>query len=143
MKQLLIIAALAFWGIAARPVHGQQATLVVPPFEIRGAQMEAEALNNLRDSLVNAFINTERFQVLDRNASSGFTQLGGAQRADCIVRVMVMYFGEYNLMKAQIVDIKTARSLSTAEMEFSGEQDAYGKMEEFVNDILQGIDLKE
>jgi TolB-like protein len=139
-------------GAAARSF----AKLVVTPFENRGAQLDAAALNNLQDYLINAFINTGRFQVPDRNAlallaqeqsfqlsdwadDSKSAQMGRVLNADYIVRVIVMHDGEYNLLTARILDVNTANGLSAAEMEFITQREARGKMEGFVNGILQRI----
>jgi formylglycine-generating enzyme required for sulfatase activity len=155
MKKLLIIATLALLGMVA---HGQQAQskLVVTPFENRGAQLDAAALNNLQDYLINAFINTGRFQVPDRNAlallaqeqkfqlsdwadDTKSAQMGKVLNADYIVRVIVMHDGEYNLLTARILDVNTANGLSAAEMEFITQREARGKMEDFVTGILTRI----
>jgi formylglycine-generating enzyme required for sulfatase activity len=158
MKQITLIAALVLWGAAAGPgpAHGQQAKLVVTPFENRGARLDTAALNNLQDYLINAFINTGRFQVPDRNAlallaqeqkfqlsdwadDSKSAQMGKVLNADYIVRVIVMHDGEYNLLTARILDVNTANGLSAAEMEFITQREARGKMEDFVSGILTRI----
>jgi TolB-like protein len=132
------------------------AKLVVTPFENRGAQLDTAALNNLQDYLINAFINTGRFQLPDRNAlallaqeqkfqlsdwadDSKSAQMGRVLNADYIVRVIVMHDGEYNLLTARILDVNTANGLSAAEMEFITQREARGKMDEFVGKILQRI----
>jgi TolB-like protein len=156
MQKALIIATLALLGMAARPVHGQQGKLVVTPFENRGAKLDTAALNNLQDYLINAFINTGRFQVPDRNAlallaqeqkfqlsdwadDSKSAQMGKVLNADYIVRVIAMHDGEYNLLTARILDVNTANGLSAAEMEFITQREARGKMEGFVTGILTRI----
>ncbi|MDR2553496.1 MAG: SUMF1/EgtB/PvdO family nonheme iron enzyme [Treponema sp.] len=153
MKQLTFIAALALCGMAA---FGQQAKLVVPPFEKRGTNLDAAALDNLQDFLINSFINTGRFQVPDRSALALLAQeqqfqlsdwadeakgaeMGKALNADYIVRVIAMHEGEANLLMARILDVKNAYRLSSAEMEFTTQRDARGKMDAFVSDILQRI----
>jgi TolB-like protein len=153
MKRLYVIALLSLWGAAA---FGQQAKLVVTPFENRGAQLDTAALNNLQDYLINAFINTRRFQVPDRNAlallaqeqkfqlsdwadDTKSAQMGRVLNADYIVRVIIMHDGEYNLLVARLLDVNTANGLSAAEMEFTTQRDARGKMDELAAGILQGI----
>jgi formylglycine-generating enzyme required for sulfatase activity len=155
MKKLLIIATLALLGMAA---FGQQAQrkLLVTPFENRGAQLDTAALDNLQDYLINAFINTGRFQVPDRNAlallaaeqkfqlsdwadDAKSAQMGKVLTADYIVRVIVMHDGEYNLLTARILDVNTTNGLAAAEMEFITQREARGKMDDFVSGILTRI----
>jgi formylglycine-generating enzyme required for sulfatase activity len=153
MKRFMVTALLALCGMAA---FGQQAKLVVTPLENRGSKLDAVALNNLQDYLINAFINTGRFQVPDRNAlallaqeqkfqlsdwadDTKSAQMGKILNADYIVRGIIMHDGEYNLLTARILDVNTANGLSAAEMEFMTQREARGKMEEFVNGILQRI----
>ena len=105
MKKLALIAMLALHGMAA---FGQQPKLVVPPFENRGARQDAAVLNNLQDYMINAFINTGRFQVPDRNAlallekenqfqlsdwadEKKSAEMGKVLNADYIVRVIIMH----------------------------------------------------
>ena len=155
MKKLIIIAALALCAITA---FGQQAQpkLVVPPFENRGTRQDVGVLNNLQDYMINAFINTGRFQVPDRNAlallaeenkfqvsdwadEKKSAEMGKVLNADYIVRVIVMHDGEVNLLMARILDVNTASGLSAAEMEFMTQREARGKMDDFVSGILQRI----
>jgi formylglycine-generating enzyme required for sulfatase activity/TolB-like protein len=153
MKRILVTALLALCAACA---FGQQAKLVVTPLENRGSKLDAVALNNLQDYLINAFINTGRFQVPDRNAlellakeqkfqlsdwadDSKSAQMGKVLNADYIVRGIIMHDGEYNLLTARILDVNTANGLSAAEMEFITQREARGKMEEFVAGILQRI----
>jgi TolB-like protein len=153
-KKFFVILSLALVGAAA--FAQQQAKLVVTPFENRGTKLDAVALNNLQDFLINAFINTGRFQVPDRNAlellakeqkfqlsdwadDAKSAQMGKVLNANYIVRVIVMYDGEVNLMTARILDVNTANGLSAAEMEFTTQRDARGKMADFVSKILERI----
>jgi formylglycine-generating enzyme required for sulfatase activity/TolB-like protein len=149
----MLIALLALCAACA---FGQQAKLVVTPFENRGAKLDTAALNNLQDYLINAFIKTRRFQVPDRNAlellakeqkfqlsdwadDSKSAQMGKVLNADYIVRVIIMHDGEYNLLAARVLDVNTANGLSAAEMEFITQREARGKMDNFAGEILQGI----
>jgi hypothetical protein len=50
-----------------------------------------------------------------------------------------MHDGETNLLMARILDVKNAHGLSAAEMEFTTQRDARGKMDDFVSGILQRI----
>ncbi|MDR2552868.1 MAG: formylglycine-generating enzyme family protein [Treponema sp.] len=159
IKRFFIITLAALWAMAVRPVHGQQAQpkLVVPPFEKRGTNLEPAELGNLQDYLINAFINTRRFQVPDRNAlallaeehqfqlddwadEEKSAEMGKVLNANYIVRVIVMHDGEANLLMARILDVKTAGGVSAAEIEFTTQRDARGKMADFVKGILQGIE---
>ena len=148
-----LIALLTLCGMSA---FGQQAKLVVPPFEKRGTNLDAGALNNLQDYLINAFINTGRFQVPDRNAlvllekenefqvsdwsdEKKSAEMGKVLNADYIVRGIIMHDGEFNILTARILDVNTANGLSAAEMEFLTQREARGKMDDFVSGILQRI----
>jgi formylglycine-generating enzyme required for sulfatase activity len=156
MKKILVIAALALWGMAARPGHGQQGKLVVTPFENRESKLSATVLNNLQEYLINAFINTGHYQVPDRNAltllaqeqkfqlsdwadDTKTAQMGKVLNADYIVRVIVMHDGEYNIMTARILEVNTANGLSAGEMEFKTQSEARSKMEDFARGILVRI----
>jgi TolB-like protein len=153
MKKIIVAALLALCAAAA---FGQQAKLVVTPFENQGAKLDTVALNNLQDYLINAFINTGRFQVPDRNAltllaqeqkfqlsdwadDAKSAQMGKVLNADYIVRVIAMHDGEYNLLTARLLDVNTANGLAAAEMEFLTQREARGKMEELVGRILMRI----
>ena len=106
--------------------------------------------------MINAFINTGRFQVPDRNALALFekenqfqlsdwadekksAEMGKVLNADYIVQVIIMHDGEVNLLMARILDVKTASGLSAEVMEFTDQRDARGKMDDFVGKILQRI----
>jgi formylglycine-generating enzyme required for sulfatase activity/TolB-like protein len=154
-KAMIVLALIA----ASGPAFGQQQAkpiLVVPPFEKRGTDLETAELNNLQEYLINAFINTGRFQVPDRNALTLLSEehkfqlddwadekksaeMGKVLNADYIVRVIVMHDGEANLLMARVLDVKTAGGLSAEAMEFTTQRDARGKMDEFVNGILARI----
>jgi curli biogenesis system outer membrane secretion channel CsgG len=55
---------------------------VVPPFESRRSALDSVALENLQDSLINALINTGRFQAPDRNALALLAQEHRFQMSD-------------------------------------------------------------
>jgi formylglycine-generating enzyme required for sulfatase activity len=135
-------------------VYAAGAKLVVPPFENRGTKLPEAELENLRDYLISAFIKTGRFQVPDRDAmdllfeehrfqlsdwadEQKSAEMGRMLNADYIARVIVTHDGKTNLFVARILDVKTARGLSAAEMEFTNQRDAREKMEDFAGDILQ------
>jgi hypothetical protein len=144
------------FGLVAAVCFAQKAILIVPPFENRRSNLDAESLENMQDYLINAFINDGRFQVPDRNALSLMTQehefqlsdwsddsksaqMGKVLNADYIVRVIVLYDGVANILSARILDVNTAGGLSAGEMEFTNQRDARIKMNDFVADIVKPI----
>ena len=157
MKQILIIAALALCGMTA---FGQQKNLVVAPFENQGSGLDAAVLNNLQDYMINAFINTGRFQVPDRNAlallsaenkfqlsdwsgDNKSAEMGKVLNADYIVRVIIMHNGEVNVLSARILDVNTTKGLAAGEMEFTSQRDAHDKMDKFVGGIVARISARD
>jgi len=137
-------------------VFGQQTKLVVPPFENRNSGLDTAAMENLQDFLINAFINTGRFQVPDRNALNLLAQeqrfqlsdwaddrrsaeMGKVLNADYIVRGIVMNDGAVSMLMARVLDVNTANGLAAGEIEFRNLREARSKMDDLVSDILQRI----
>ncbi|MDD5668627.1 MAG: CsgG/HfaB family protein [Candidatus Omnitrophica bacterium] len=96
-------------GPAALPVYsGPKARIAVADFDVKAAQATGEIGTGLREMLVTALMNSNRFRVLDRQvlkavmreqelASSGAAQSGGPQRgniqtADLIITAAVTEF---------------------------------------------------
>jgi hypothetical protein len=121
MKRLFftILAALSCMA-----VFGQQAKLVITPFEDREAKLAAAPLNNPHNFLIDAIDNTGRFQAPDRNAITPLAQeqefqlsdwaddtksaqLGKALNAHYAVRVIAMhklksfYMGKYEVTQKE------------------------------------------
>jgi formylglycine-generating enzyme required for sulfatase activity len=153
MKKLLIIAALALCGMA---LHGQQQTLVIPPFVNLGTDLGAAALNSLRDSLIKALVNTGRFQIhsgdiLARTVREhGFepidwwelnrsAEMGRALRADYIIWGIARRERETNLLETQVAVLNADGGVSVERIPFTNQRDALGKADDFVSGILQAI----
>ena len=159
MKKLisaLIIAALVLVCGFAESVPKSMA---VATFDITGNAVSSDEAESITELYIAELVSTGKVSVVDRTnfnkilkemqfqagdwANSEKTvKLGTAAGAEIISRGQIIKLGSKMYLSATLIDVKTAKVLSSAKVQFVSIDDIFGILTKFAKDAVEGLSLK-
>lgn len=155
MKKIILLTVFALI-INVGFVFGQSKSMAVMPFEIVGnavTEAEAEGITELYISELvsngqitivdranfDKILKEMKFQNSDWSSSEKTAKLGQALNARFISRGKIMKLGKKMYLSATIVDVTTAKVVSSAQKEFENIDATLYMLKGFVKDIINGM----
>ena len=155
MKKIILLTVFALI-MNVGFVFGQSKSMAVMPFEIVGnavTEAEAEGITELYISELvsngqitivdranfDKILKEMKFQNSDWSSSEKTAKLGQALNARFISRGKIMKLGKKMYLSATIVDVTTAKVVSSAQKEFENIDATLYMLKGFVKDIINGM----
>lgn len=154
MKKILCALSIV---IAAAAVFAKPKLMAIATFDINNnAVSEAEGITELyiaelastgKVSIVdrnnfNKLLKEMNFQAGDWADSEKTIRLGTASGASVIGRGQIIKLGNKMYLSATVIDVKTAKVISSAKTQFESLDDIFNILPGFVRDISEGLTLK-
>ena len=90
----------------------------------------------------NKLLKEMQFQTSDWANSEKTVKLGTAAGAEIISRGQIIKLGSKMYLSATLIDVKTAKVLSSAKVQFVSIDDIFGILTKFAKDAVEGLSLK-
>lgn len=156
MKKILCALSIV---IAAAAVFAKPKLMAIATFDINNnavSEAEAEGITELyiaelastgKVSIVdrnnfNKLLKEMNFQAGDWADSEKTIRLGTASGASVIGRGQIIKLGNKMYLSATVIDVKTAKVISSAKTQFDSLDDIFNILPGFVRDISEGLTLK-
>lgn len=155
-KIILVLIALLFTAL----VFGQTAkSLAVATFDVKGNAVSSDEAEAITELYITELVSTGKVSVVDRTNFNKLLQemqfqagdwadsektvkLGTAAGAELISRGQIIKLGSKLYLSATVIDVKTAKVLSSAKTQFNSLDDIFGILTSFANDAVEGLSLK-
>ena len=158
MKKLisaLIIAA----AIVCCFAESLPKSMAVATFDITGNAVSSDEAESITELYIAELVSTGKISVVDRTnfnkilkemqfqagdwANSEKTvKLGTATGAEIISRGQIIKLGSKMYLSATLIDVKTAKVLSSAKVQFVSIDDIFGILTKFAKEAVEGLSLK-
>lgn len=155
MKKLLI----SFVLLLTTTSFFAQKNLAVATFDIVGNAVSTEEAEAITELYITELVATGKVSVVDRvnfdkilkemnfqnsdwSDSNKTTEVGKAVNAEIIARGQIIKLGSKMYLSATIIDVKSARLLSSARKEFNSIDDIFGLLTGFATDAIAGLTVK-
>lgn len=133
--------------------------IAVAKFDITGNAVSSDEADAITELFISELVSTGKVNVVDRSnfekimqemkfQSSDWSnqektvELGNAVNASLVARGQVIKLGTKMYLSSTIIDVKTAKVLSSARKEFNTIDDIFGLLTEFAKDTVAGLTLK-
>lgn len=156
-KIILALIALLFTAL----VFGQTEpkSMAVATFDVTGNAVSSDEAEAITELYVTELVSTGKVSVVDRTNFNKLLQemqfqagdwadsektvkLGTAAGAELISRGQIIKLGSKLYLSATVIDVKTAKVLSSAKTQFNSLDDIFGILTSFANDAVEGLSLK-
>ena len=154
-----IIAALIIAAFAVVCAFAKPKSMAVATFDITGNAVSNDEAESITELYIAELVSTGKVSVVDRTnfnkilkemqfqagdwANSEKTvKLGTAAGAEIISRGQIIKLGSKMYLSATLIDVKTAKVLSSAKVQFVSIDDIFGILTKFAKDAVEGLSLK-
>lgn len=156
-KIILALIALLFTAL----VFGQTEpkSMAVATFDVTGNAVSSDEAEAITELYITELVSTGRVSVVDRTNFNKLLQemqfqagdwadsektvkLGTAAGAELISRGQIIKLGSKLYLSATVIDVKTAKVLSSARTQFNSIDDVFGILTSFASDAVEGLSLK-
>ncbi|MCR5187454.1 MAG: hypothetical protein K6C97_00860 [Treponema sp.] len=155
MKKLILLIVMGFSVVF---VFAEK-NLAVATFDISNNAVTKDEAEAITELYITELVATGKVNIIDRvnfdkilkemnfqnsdwSDSGKTTELGKVINADYIARGQIIKLGSKMYLSATIIDVKTAKVLSSARKEFESLDDIFGLLTSFANDAIAGLTLK-
>lgn len=155
MKKLILLIIMVFSAVF---VFAEK-NLAVATFDISNNAVTKDEAEAITELYITELVATGKVNIIDRvnfdkilkemnfqntdwSDSGKTTELGKVINADYIARGQIIKLGSKMYLSATIIDVKTAKVLSSARKEFESLDDIFGLLTNFAKDAVEGLSLK-
>lgn len=155
MKKQLIIFCLLLCSIFAYA----EKNLAVATFDVVGNAVTKEEAEAVTELYITELVATGKVSVVDRtnfekilkemkfqnsdwSDSDKTAELGKAVNAEIIARGQIIKLGSKMYLSATIIDVKSAKVLSSARKDFNSIDDIFGLLTNFAKQAIEGLSIK-
>lgn len=157
MKKIILVLIVLFFTAL---VFGQTAkSMAVATFDVTGNAVSSDEAEAITELYITELVSTGKVSVVDRTNFNKLLQemqfqagdwadsektvkLGTAAGAELISRGQIIKLGSKMYLSATVIDVKTAKVLSSARTQFNSLDDIFGILTSFANDAVEGLSLK-
>lgn len=154
-----IIAAFFIVTAAAVCAFAKPKSMAVATFDINNNAVSKDDAEGVTELYIAELVSSGKVDIVDRNnfnkllkemqfqtsdwANSEKTvKLGTAAGAEIISRGQIIKLGSKMYLSATLIDVKTAKVLSSAKVQFVSIDDIFGILTKFAKDAVEGLSLK-
>ncbi len=155
MKKLILLIFMVFSAVF---VFAEK-NLAVATFDISNNAVTKDEAEAITELYITELVATGKVNIIDRvnfdkilkemnfqntdwSDSGKTTELGKVINADYIARGQIIKLGSKMYLSATIIDVKTAKVLSSARKEFESLDDIFGLLTSFASEAIAGLSLK-
>lgn len=159
MKKLLSALIIAAFALVCGFAESAPKSMAVATFDISGNAVSSDEAESITELYIAELVSTGKVSVVDRTnfnkilkemqfqagdwANSEKTvKLGTATGAEIISRGQITKLGSKMYLSATLIDVKTAKVLSSAKVQFVSIDDIFGILTKFTKDAVEGLSLK-
>lgn len=159
MKKLLSALIIAAFVFVCGFAESVPKSMAVATFDITGNAVSSDEAESITELYIAELVSTGKVSVVDRTnfnkilkemqfqagdwANSEKTvKLGTAAGAEIISRGQIIKLGSKMYLSATLIDVKTAKVLSSAKVQFVSIDDIFGILTKFAKDAMEGLSLK-
>ena len=156
-KIILALIALLFTALVFGQIEPK--SMAVATFDVTGNAVSSEEAEAITELYITELVSTGKVSVVDRTNFNKLLQemqfqagdwadsektvkLGTAAGAELISRGQILKLGSKLYLSATVIDVKTAKVLSSAKTQFNSLDDIFGILTSFANDAVEGLSLK-
>lgn len=156
MKKIIAILVITF---AVNFVFAKPKSIAVATFDITGNAVSSDEAESITELYIAELVSTGKVSVVDRTnfnkllkemqflagdwANSEKTvKLGIASGAEIISRGQIIKIGSKIYISTTLIDVKTAKVLSSEKVQLGSIDDVFGIMAEFANNAVEKLSLK-
>ena len=157
MKKLAFV--ILFTCVFVLYLGAQMKTVAVVPFSIQGDAVSKDERNSITELYSSELIDTGRVRVVDKSKVKEMLDkmslkdgdysnakktsiLGDATDAQALSYGSIMKLGSYFYISATLIDVKTAKAISSAKVKFISLNQIQPLMQELAGEIVGGITIK-
>lgn len=154
-----LIAAFFIVTVAAVCAFAKPKSMAVATFDINNNAVSKDDAEGVTELYIAELVSSGKVDIVDRNnfnkllkemqfqtsdwANSEKTvKLGTAAGAEIISRGQIIKLGSKMYLSATLIDVKTAKVLSSAKVQFVSIDDIFGILTKFAKDAVEGLSLK-
>lgn len=158
MKKI-ILALIAVLFTALLFGQTEPKSMAVATFDVTGNAVSSDEAEAITELYITELVSTGKVSVVDRTNFNKLLQemqfqagdwadsektvkLGTAAGAELISRGQILKLGSKLYLSATVIDVKTAKVLSSAKTQFNSLDDIFGILTSFANDAVEGLSLK-
>lgn len=159
MKKLISALIIAVAAVVCAFAESAPKSVAVATFEVSGNAVSSDEAESITELYIAELVSTGKISVVDRTnfnkilkemqfqagdwANSEKTvKLGTAAGAEIISRGQIIKLGSKMYLSATLIDVKTAKVLSSAKVQFVSIDDIFGILTKFAKDAVEGLSLK-
>lgn len=159
MKKLLSALIIAAFVFVCGFAESVPKSMAVATFDITGNAVSSDEAESITELYIAELVSSGKVDIVDRNnfnkllkemqfqtsdwANSEKTvKLGTAAGAEIISRGQIIKLGSKMYLSATLIDVKTAKVLSSAKVQFVSIDDIFGILTKFAKDAVEGLSLK-
>lgn len=156
-KIILALIALLFTALVFGQIEPK--SMAVATFDVTGNAVSSDEAEAITELYITELVSTGKVSVVDRTNFNKLLQemqfqagdwadsektvkLGTAAGAELISRGQIIKLGSKLYLSATVIDVKTAKVLSSAKTQFNSIDDVFGILTSFANDAVEGLSLK-
>lgn len=159
MKKLIATLIIAAFALVCGFAESALKSIAVATFEVSGNVFSSDEAESITELYIAELVSTGKISVVDRTnfnkilkemqfqagdwANSEKTvKLGTAIGAEIISRGQIIKLGSKMYLSATLIDVKTAKVLSSAKVQFVSIDDIFGILTKFAKEAVEGLSLK-
>ena len=159
MKKLIATLIIAAFALVCGFAESALKSIAVATFEVSGNAFSSDEAESITELYIAELVSTGKISVVDRTnfnkilkemqfqagdwANSEKTvKLGTATGAEIISRGQIIKLGSKMYLSATLIDVKTAKVLSSAKVQFVSIDDIFGILTKFAKEAVEGLSLK-
>lgn len=159
MKKLISALIIAVAAAVCAFSESAPKSMAVATFDITGNAVSSDEAESITELYIAELVSTGKISVVDRTnfnkilkemqfqagdwANSEKTvKLGTATGAEIISRGQIIKLGSKMYLSATLIDVKTAKVLSSAKVQFVSIDDIFGILTKFAKEAVEGLSLK-
>lgn len=159
MKKLISASIISVAALVCGFAESAPKSMAVATFDITGNAVSSDEAESITELYIAELVSTGKVSVVDRTnfnkilkemqfqagdwANSEKTvKLGTAAGAEIISRGQIIKLGSKMYLSATLIDVKTAKVLSSAKVQFVSIDDIFGILTKFAKDAVEGLSLK-
>lgn len=156
-KIILALIALLFTALVFGQIEPK--SMAVATFDVTGNAVSSDEAEAITELYITELVSTGKVSVVDRTNFNKLLQemqfqagdwadsektvkLGTAAGAELISRGQIIKLGSKLYLSATVIDVKTAKVLSSAKTQFNSLDDIFGILTSFASDAVEGLSLK-
>lgn len=156
MKKIIVILVITF---AVNFVFAKPKSMAVATFDITGNAVSSDEAESITELYIAELVSTGKVSVVDRTNfnkllkemqfqtgdwtnSEKTVKLGTAAGAEIISRGQIIKLGSKMYLSATLIDVKTAKVLSSEKVQLGSIDDVFGIMAQFAKNAVENLAFK-